>query len=124
MLSMDGLSRKTAVNFLNIADCAGAVYGQTPPLVNVCRKPGEWQSFDIHFTSPFFTDEKLVKPGFITVLHNGVFIHNRTEILGKTAHKKDQVYKPHPARMPFSLAGHGSPVEFRNIWIRDLSRVY
>ena len=59
----------------------GAVYGQTPPLVNVCRKPGEWQSFDIHFTSPAFKDEKLVKPGFITVLHNGVFIHNRTEIL-------------------------------------------
>jgi hypothetical protein len=100
---------------------AGAVYAQTPPLVNVCRKPGEWQSYDIHFTAPVFEGEKLLKPAYITVLHNGVFIHNNTEILGTTAHKKDQAYKAHPARMPFSLAGHGSPVQFRNIWIRDLT---
>ncbi|ADE53670.1 3-keto-disaccharide hydrolase [Coraliomargarita akajimensis] len=99
---------------------AGAVYAQTPPAVNVCRKPGEWQTFDIYFTAPVFENEKLVQPGYVTVLHNGVFIHHNTEILGKTAHKKEQVYVPHAARMPFYFAGHGSPVEFRNIWIRDL----
>ncbi len=99
---------------------AGAVYGQTPPLVNVCRKPGEWQTFEIFFTAPVFEGEKLVKPGYVTVLHNGVFIHNHTEILGKTVHKKEQLYTAHAARLPFYFAGHGSPVEFRNIWIRDL----
>ncbi|MGC6425353.1 MAG: 3-keto-disaccharide hydrolase [Lentimonas sp.] len=99
---------------------AGAVYGQTPPLVNACRKPGEWQTFDIYFTAPIFDGEELVTPGTVTILHNGIFIHNNTKILGKTAHKKEQVYKAHAPRLPFHFAGHGSPVQFRNIWIRDL----
>src|SRR2546425_130504 len=42
---------------------AGAIYKQRPPLVNACRKPGEWQSFDIVFRAPRF-DEKgnLLRP--------------------------------------------------------------
>src|SRR6185503_18190139 len=27
----------------------GAFYGHNPPLVNACRKPGEWQTYDIVF---------------------------------------------------------------------------
>ena len=38
--------------------CA-AVYGQTPPLVNACRAPGEWQSYDIAFTAPVLDGEKV-----------------------------------------------------------------
>src|SRR6516165_7586356 len=33
---------------------AGAVYGQYPPQVNACRKPGEWQTYDIFFEAPHF----------------------------------------------------------------------
>ena len=33
---------------------AASVYGQYPPLVNVCRPPGEWQSYDIVFRRPRF----------------------------------------------------------------------
>lgn len=47
---------------------AGATYGQTPPLVNVCRPPGEWQSYDIIFDAPKFQDGKLVKPAYVTIL--------------------------------------------------------
>jgi hypothetical protein len=31
---------------------AGAVYGFAPPLVNACRKPGQWQVFDIRYRAP------------------------------------------------------------------------
>lgn len=100
---------------------AAAIYGQTPPLVNVCRRPGEWQSFDIVFTAPVFEENKLVEPAWITVLHNGVLVHNHTKILGPATHKAFQPYVAHEATLPLAIQGHGCPVEFRNIWIRKLN---
>ncbi|ADE53666.1 3-keto-disaccharide hydrolase [Coraliomargarita akajimensis] len=106
----------------NYADgSCGALYGQLPPLVNASRKPGEWQTFDIYFTAPVFDGEELVSPARITVLHNGVFIHVNAELRGPTSHNKPKFYKAHAARKPFFLQGSKCPVEFRNIWIRDLS---
>lgn len=99
---------------------AGAVYGQTPPLVNVCRRPGEWQTYDILFRAPVFEDGTLAQPATITVLHNGVAIQDDTKILGPTAHRSVVNYKPHASKLPLMLQGHGSPVGFRNIWIREL----
>ena len=100
---------------------AAAMYGQTPPLVNVCRRPGEWQSFDIAFTAPVFEQDKLMEPAWITVLHNGVLVQNHTKILGPAAHRIFQPYTPHDAVLPITIQGHGCPVEFRNIWIRELN---
>lgn len=100
---------------------AGAVYKQRPPLVNACRKPGEWQTYDIIFRAPRFDQTgKLVRPAFITVLHNGVLIQDHFELLGQTAYRKPPMYLPHPPRLPLSLAYHKHPVRFRNIWIREL----
>jgi hypothetical protein len=99
---------------------AAALYGQTPPLVNVCRQPGEWQSFDVIFTAPVFRQKKLVSPGLVTAFHNGVLVHHNTEIKGPTAHQQAQPYKAHAPKLPISIQGHGSPVAFRNIWIREL----
>lgn len=99
---------------------AAAIYGQTPPMYNVCRKPGEWQTYDIFFSAPVFDGDKLAFPAYMTVLHNGVFVHINTEITGPTKHNKVLPYEFHEARCPFFLQGHGSPVEYRNIWIRDL----
>lgn len=100
---------------------AGAIYGQTPPKVNACRPPGEWQTYDVHFTAPVFQDDSVVEPAQITVLHNGVFIHSGTTIKGPTRHKEAFPYKRHPSRQPILFQGHHSPVEFRNVWVRDLS---
>lgn len=99
---------------------AAAVYGQHPPLVNATHPPHAWQSFDIIWHAPIFGRGKLIKPAYVTVLHNGVVVQNHAKLLGPTGHKTAQAYKPHEARLPFYLQGHGSPVAFRNIWIRDL----
>ncbi len=100
---------------------AAAVYKQRPPLVNVCRKPGEWQSYDIVFEAPRFSPEgKLLRPAYVTVLQNGVLVQNHTEILGPTSWDKEPKYAAHPAKMPLQLQFHTNPVRFRNIWIREL----
>src|SRR6185295_1733100 len=60
---------------------AASVYNQRPPMVNASRKPGEWQSYDIIWTAPRFADDgKVLKPAYVTVLHNGVIVQNHTEV--------------------------------------------
>jgi hypothetical protein len=99
---------------------AAALYGQWPPLVNASRPEGEWNVYDILFEAPRFEKEKLVKPGYITVIHNGIMVHHHREILGATVWRKVAVYAPHGEEEPLSLQDHGDAVRFRNIWIRRL----
>lgn len=100
---------------------AGCVYGQTPPMVNACKKPGEWQVYDIVFQAPRFEGEKLLSPAYVTVFLNGVLVQHHTEILGPTNHKKLPAYKPHAAKLPIKLQDHNNATRFRNIWIRELA---
>jgi hypothetical protein len=99
---------------------AGAVYGQFPPLVNACKKPGEWQTYDVIFNAPHFADGKVVKPAYVTVIHNGVVVQNHTELIGMTSHRTVGEYRPHAEKGPIKLQDHGDPVRFRNIWVRPL----
>lgn len=99
---------------------ASAIYGQTPPLVNASRPPGQWQSYDIVFESPRFADGKVTSPGYVTVLHNGVVTQNHTALLGPSVHHALPTWKPHGPEMPLLLQDHRMPVRFRNIWIRPL----
>ena len=100
---------------------AGSIYGQYPPLVNASREPGEWQSYDIIFRRPRFSKGgKVIRPAYITVLHNGIVLQNNVEIIGAAAHKKQATYHPHVDKLPIMLQDHGNPVRFRNIWIRSL----
>jgi hypothetical protein len=101
---------------------AGAIYGQTPPLVNASRKPGEWQTFDIVFTSPQFDGEKLLRPAYFTVFWNGVLVQNHTAALGPTRHLSLATYDSRQTSGPIVLQQHGSAVRFRNIWVRELKR--
>lgn len=101
---------------------AGAIYGQTPPLVNASRPQGEWQSYDIFFKAPVYKDGKLVTPAYVTVLHNGILVQNNQHFYGPTVYKKVAKYPTsHPAKAPIRLQWHGDPVEFKNFWVRDLS---
>ena len=108
--------------------CA-AIYGQSPPLVNASKPPGEWQSYDIIFESPRWNDKgDLVKKAIVTVLHNGVVTQNHYELIGGTDGINSQVpwrslakySAPHSPDVFIELQYHNNPLRFRNIWIRKL----
>jgi len=93
-------------------------YGHNAPLVNVCRKPGEWQAYDIIFHPPTKLADGRLKPGSLTVLQNGVLIQDHVPVGGEptTAAPLQGLVE----RGPLYLQDHGNPVRFRNLWIRPL----
>lgn len=99
---------------------AASVYKQYIPLVNASRRPGEWQSYDIVFRAPrFAADSSLVRPGYVTVFHNGVLVQDHVELKGVTVYRGQPFYKAHGPE-PLMLQDHGNPVSYRNVWIREL----
>lgn len=112
---LDSYDNETYVN-----GQAGSIYKQKAPLVNASKKPGEWQVFEIIWRAPIFgTDGILEYPASITVLHNGVLIHDNFVLKGHTPHVGLPRYVPH-GRLPIRLQDHRTRNEFRNIWIRNL----
>ncbi len=103
---------------------AASVYAENPPLVNACRKPGEWQTYDIIFHQPIWEGETLKHPGTVTVLHNGVLAQDHWELEGLTTHRQRRPLAPYPSKLPLSLQDHGNPIRFRNIWIREIPSRY
>ena len=99
----------------------GAIYAQCPPLVNACRRPGEWNTYDIIWEAPRFEGDQVVRPAYVSVILNGVVLHHRQELIGATTHRRVGEYTPHPATGPLKLQDHGDPVRFRNIWYRPLT---
>ena len=102
---------------------AGSVYKQSTPLVNPCRKPGEWNVYDIVYTAPTFKEDGTYRTHpYVTVFFNGVLVQNHTMILGITEYIGFPQYEAHGAG-PIRLQSHGdpsAPISFRNIWIRKL----
>ena len=99
---------------------AGAVYAQTPPMVNACLPPGEWQVYDIAFTAPRLDGLGNVStPAYVTVFHNGVLIQNHTAILGPTGPGQLADYhKVHRSKGPILLQFHPNAVRYRSVWVR------
>ena len=98
----------------------GAIYSEYPPLVNVCRPPGEFQTYDVVFRAPQFdSDHKVTSPGTFTVFQNGVLVQDHVELIGSTS--------PHVAKFEYfepkghlELQFHGNKVRYRQVWIRPL----
>lgn len=111
---LDSYENATYVNGM-----AGSIYKQTPPLVNATKSPGEWQTYDVIYRAPKFSGEELVSPAKVTVLLNGVLIHDNTEIQGTTEYIGPPKIISH-GKGPLKLQDHGNPVSYRNIWVREL----
>ena len=104
--------------------CA-SIYKQIPPLVNVCRKPGEWQTYDVVFNRPELKIEngkvvEVLRPGYITAFQNGVLVVNHHEILGSTFWHRPPEYEAHEPLQSIKLQDHGNKIRFRNIWVRNI----
>jgi Domain of Unknown Function (DUF1080) len=109
---LDSYGLKSQIN-----DC-GAIYSIAVPRVNACKAPTVWQSYDIEFQSPRCQDGKKVKLGVLSVAQNGVTIHDHVELTkdNTTAGLGGDPCEPGP----IMLQDHGSPVQFRNIWLLPL----
>lgn len=98
-------------------DC-GAVYNKSAPLINACRPPREWQTYDIVLKgAKVDATGKVTSNAFITVVQNGIPVQNNQEIVGVCGAALDEkVGEPGP----LILQDHGNKVEYRNIWILPL----
>jgi hypothetical protein len=105
--------------------CA-SIYKQHPPLVNACRGPGEWQTYDIIFRAARFdASGKKIKNATITVFHNGVLVQDHADVSSPTGAAKNSTETPgEPGGTtgsgPIYLQDHGNPVRYRNVWVRKL----
>ena len=100
---------------------AGSVYAENPPLVNPAHQPGEWQTYDIVFHQPVWKDGKMLHPGSLTVLFNGVLVQDHWEMEGETTHCWRRPCAEHPTKGPLNFQDHGCVVQFRNVWIRPIA---
>ena len=102
---------------------AGSIYKQSAPLVNACRTPGEWQTYEVVWTAPRFNEDGSLKsPARVTVLHNGVLVQNNVALTGDTPYIGKPSYQKHGPE-PIKLQAHGDksePISYRNIWVREL----
>jgi 3-keto-disaccharide hydrolase len=101
----------------------GAVYGQHVPLVNACRPPGEWQTYDMAYTPAIWQDGQVTTPAYVTVFQNGVLVQNHVAIYGPTS-GNHLPYNPEVGSVgPLRLQDHHGLVRYRNIWVREIKPV-
>jgi hypothetical protein len=105
-------------------DC-GAIYEVSKPLVNACKAPTVWQSYDIEFTPPVCKDGKVSEPARMTVHQNGVKIQDNVRLARKDKEGKEEIVTNTRAGLggdpclpgPIMLQDHGAPVQYRNVWL-------
>ena len=96
-------------------DCA-SIYKFKKPDQIACKPPGEWQSYDIEFHAAKWDGDKKVANARLTLIHNGVKVHDNVEIPDKTGNGKKET----PQAFPLRLQDHGNPVQFRNFWLQEI----
>ena len=97
-------------------DCGG-IYSISKARVNMCAPPMQWQTYDATLQTAVMDGGKVVKPARITVLHNGVKIHEDMELSHATT---AALFKTIATAGGLYLQDHGNPVQYRNIWVEEL----
>ncbi len=103
----------------------GALYGQYAPLVNASLPPEQWQTYDIIFHPPKCDAQgHVTSKGRLTMMHNGILIHDHVEIQGPTPAAVDnRVCEPGPLLLQdHDVKGPMTVMKFRNAWFRPLNR--
>ena len=106
------------VEYIHDFDCAG-IYEQHVPITNANLPPETWQTYDIYFLAPKFNvDGEITQNGRLTLIFNGVCVHNNVELFHRTPGGN---VRKRVAKGPLLLQDHGNKVRYRNIWIERLS---
>ena len=95
----------------------GGIYKKGKPIVNMCAPPLQWQTYDATIIAPKMNGNKVVEPGTLTIIHNGVLIQDKIKLSGPTggAYSKGMSDKG-----PIYIQDHGHPVEIRNVWVQEI----
>jgi len=105
------------LNIPGKGDC-GAIYNQFAPLVNACRPPMEWQTYDVVFRAARIDEEgSVTEAARITVMQNGIVIHNNVVLQGVTGAPLDE---REGVPGPLLLQDHHDLVCYRNVWAIEL----
>jgi hypothetical protein len=92
----------------------GGIYQIARPLVHMSFPPLQWQTYDITFRAARFDSAgKKTANARLTVLHNGVLIHDNLELPRVTGGAVDDTERGPRGLL---LQDHRDPVQFRNIW--------
>lgn len=107
-------------------DEAGAIYSVKAADINASTGPGTWQSYDIWFRAPRFSDGTKTSDARLTMYWNGVLVHDDVAIAEPTGAAKSRgeigggPIQVGPLRLQDHPSDADGPVRFRNIWIAPL----
>ena len=97
----------------DIPGMCASIYRKKIPDYNVCKPPLHWQSYEIIFRDARWDGDKKIENARITLIHNGVVVHNNAEVTSKTGKGSPEG----PSLRPILLQDHNAKVKFRNIWV-------
>ncbi|HEU4423604.1 MAG TPA: DUF1080 domain-containing protein, partial [Pilimelia sp.] len=104
---------------LDSTECA-SIYAKRAPDSNAGTAPETWQTYEITFRAARFNGSTKIENARVTVVWNGVTVHNNVAIDGPTGGGSPEG----PSGGPIRLQDHGDPgdnVRYRNIWIEPLT---
>ncbi len=97
----------------------GGIYKRATPTVCASLPPLQWQTYDITFkTAKFDGNGEKTADATITVVHNGVTIHDNVTLSGATP---GGVSGEEADKGPLLFQDHGDTVRYRNVWAKPLT---